>query len=178
MPSNSNTNDDSLDQYVVMATIGKPHGLKGHNCLQTHSDQIDALLKYSQWWVRSPKEQDWSPIQFEDVCLHHKKLIARLNQTHTPESATQYTGQLIGIHKDQLPSLEEDDYYHYELIGLQVIHTDGTCLGTLTHIWSNGAHDVFEVKGSRTRIIPYIHSVIQSIDLTEKIIEVDWPHDF
>ena len=44
-----------------------------------------------------------------------------------------------------------------DLVGLEVVNEQGTPLGVVTRTYSNGAHDVIEVAGDRTRLIPWAH---------------------
>jgi 16S rRNA processing protein RimM len=175
----SNTPPKPLDDahLIVMAKVGKPYGLKGYNTLKVYTEAPAALSKHANWFSRT-NDTDWQPITFHHVRVHGQKLIAQLNQASTPDEATQLTGTLIGVLKTDLPALEAEHYYHHQLYALSVINVEGEVLGTLNHIWSNGAHDVFEVKGEKTRILPYIKSVVKSVDLKEKVMHVDWPYDF
>ncbi len=142
---------------IVMAKVGKPYGLKGYSTLQVYTETLDALSKYANWFSRT-NHTPWQPIIFHDARVHGQKLIAQLNQASTPDAAAKLTGTLIGVLKSDLPTLEAEQYYHHQLYGLSVINTQGEVLGTLNHIWSNGAHDVFEVKGKKTRILP-LHQI-------------------
>jgi ribosomal 30S subunit maturation factor RimM len=42
----------------------------------------------------------------------------------------------------------------------------------------NGAQDVMEVAGERTRLMPWIPSVVKRVDLQQRRIEVDWGADW
>ena len=46
-------------------------------------------------------------------------------------------------------------------------------------LFETGSNDVLVVQGERERLVPWImHQVIQSVDLNEKRIVVDWDADF
>jgi len=73
--------------------------------------------------------------------------------------------------KKDLPDLEDEEYYHHELIGLEVRNENGAALGTLTEIIVTGANDVYVVtpkNGSKDILIPAIKSVIKKIDIESK----------
>ena len=70
-------------------------------------------------------------------------------------------------------------YKRQDLIGLEVITTQGVRLGEVERMMETGANDVVVVSGERERLIPWIRdSVIKSVNLTESIITVDWDADF
>lgn len=172
--SESEIRPDS-NSIVVMATVGKTHGVRGLNRLNTHTERVDALQQYETIFIRLPKK-DWQPVDLTDWQLHSKKLLVRINQSADPEQANRWVGSTIGVLKSDLPALSEGFYFH-QLEGLTVINTHDKVLGKLTHIWSNGAHDVFEVKGEKTHTLPYIDHVIKQVDLQKQTLIVDWDHD-
>ena len=43
---------------------------------------------------------------------------------------------------------------------------------------SNGAHDVMEVKGERTRLLPFVPVYVKKIDLQSRRIDVEWGADW
>jgi 16S rRNA processing protein RimM len=59
-------------------------------------------------------------------------------------------------------------------MGLEVVNENGEALGVVTRTYSNGAHDVIEVTGERTRLIPWVAAVVRGVDLAKKRVEVEW----
>jgi 16S rRNA processing protein RimM len=51
-------------------------------------------------------------------------------------------------------------------------------LGVVTRTYSNGAHDVIEVAGDRTRLIPWVSAVVKEVDLPKGQILVEWGADW
>ncbi|WP_122646604.1 ribosome maturation factor RimM [Enterococcus mediterraneensis] len=84
---------------------------------------------------------------------------------------------ILKISKDELSDLEEDAFYYYEIIGLEVVDETGETLGKVKEILSPGANDVWVVqrKGKKDALIPYIESVVKEIDLENGVIQVEIP---
>jgi 16S rRNA processing protein RimM len=62
------------------------------------------------------------------------------------------------------------------LAGCQVFTDQGECLGILTDVLPTGGNDIFVVQqGMREMLIPVVKSVVQSIDLSQKRIDVHLP---
>ncbi len=76
-------------------------------------------------------------------------------------------GTLIEIDEDELPELAPDKYYVHQLIGLQVLTTDGDHIGSLEDVLRTGANDVYLVKRRKAKdiLIPAIADVIVRVDL-------------
>ena len=45
-------------------------------------------------------------------------------------------------------------------------------------MFSNGAQDVMEVAGDRTRLLPWVPAVVKEVDLQSRRIEVEWEADW
>ena len=84
----------------------------------------------------------------------------------------------IAVSRDDLPEAEEGTYYWADLEGLQVVHKDGTVLGTVAYLLETGANDVLVIEGDKERLVPFIaDEVILDVDVTNGVIRVDWEWD-
>lgn len=84
---------------------------------------------------------------------------------------------ILKVAEEFLIDLEENEYYYYEIIGLNVIDEQGKTLGKIKEILSPGANDVWVVqrKGQKDALIPYIESVVKDIDLDANEVHVEIP---
>jgi len=84
---------------------------------------------------------------------------------------------ILKVAEEFLTDLEENEYYYYEIIGLNVIDEQGNLLGKIKEILSPGANDVWVVqrKGEKDALIPYIESVVKEIDLDANEVHVEIP---
>ena len=73
-----------------------------------------------------------------------------------------------------LPPLPDGDYYHHQVIGLDVVDEAGRLLGKVTEILETGANDVLLVRSEAGReiLLPMIDDVVLEIALTDKLIRV------
>ncbi len=107
-----------------------------------------------------------------------KGLAAKFKGLDERDEAAKLLGQDICINHSQLELLEAGEYYWSQLIGLRVVTRQGESLGIIKSWLETGANDVLVVSGDRERLIPYVpDTVIQSVDLEEGCVEVDWHVD-
>lgn len=94
--------------------------------------------------------------------------------------ALKLAGTEIAVSRSQLPSLEAGEYYWSDLEGLTVVTINGVVLGQVDHLLETGANDVLVVKhATGEHWLPWVmDKVIQRVDLTTGLIEVDWDPDF
>ena len=110
---------------------------------------------------------------------HSGTLLAKLEGIGNPEAAQKLKGKAVEIPR---PAPGEGRYYWSDLVGLEVVNEQGTVLGVVKQMSSNGAHDVMEVKGTkedaRTRLLPFVPVYVKKIDLQKKRIDVEWEADW
>lgn len=83
----------------------------------------------------------------------------------SPGDAAARRGQLVRIARADAPPLPEGEFYHYQLLGLDVVDLDGQPLGRLAQIIETGANDVYVVVGPvGEQLLPAIEDVIREID--------------
>ena len=102
---------------------------------------------------------------------------ARLTGIQTKEQADALKGLRLFVDRDALPSLPDDEYYHADLIGLEVYDTGGALLGRVESVLNHGATDLLEVKPETgdTVLLPFTLAAVPTIDLTSGRIVADPP---
>lgn len=101
---------------------------------------------------------------------------ARLTGVVTREDAEALKGVTLWAPRDVLPSLPDDEFYHTDLIGLEVVDTGGQVLGRVRAIFDHGAGDILEVVGGKTvLLLPFTRAVVPTVDLTAGRIVADPP---
>lgn len=163
--------------YVVVGKIGRSYGLNGMVFVQSFTDPKENLFHYPSLWLGNK-----DPICFSRHQTHAKHLVAQVEGTSDCDSAKRLTNKLIYLHTNQLPKLAEGNYYWHELTGLTVVSTTGREYGKIDYIYDAGQFPIMVIKrtdNSRKQeiLIPYEPSVVQSVDLDAKEIEVEWDVD-
>ncbi|MEE8574061.1 MAG: ribosome maturation factor RimM [Thermodesulfobacteriota bacterium] len=98
---------------------------------------------------------------------HKGHLLITVEGVSSRDEAAELAGKAVFVDRADLPELPEGEYYHFELLGLEVYDEVGVLLGELTEIITTGAADVYEVKreGSEPLLLPVIDEVIIKVDL-------------
>ena len=72
--------------------------------------------------------------------------------------------------------MDEDTYYWFDLIGIEVYTKTEEFLGRIESILETGSNDVYVVKKHEKEVlIPALKSVVLEIDLEHKLMQVDLP---
>lgn len=163
-------------RFVTLGRISGLYGVKGWVKVFSHTSPLSNILGYTKWYLQV--DDGWQECQLETGKAHGKGIIAKLAGIDDRDSAASMIGRDIAIPREQLPDLDEKEFYWTDLEGILVKTVDGVELGRLDHLFETGSNDVMVVKGERERLLPYIDSVVQEVDLEAGIMLVDWDPEF
>jgi 16S rRNA processing protein RimM len=103
---------------------------------------------------------------------------ARLSGVATKEQADALKGTSLFADRNRLPSLPDDEFYHADLIGLEVRDTGGVLIGQIRAVHDHGAGDLLEIYGpglKETLLLPFTRAVVPMVDLRARRVVVDLP---
>ena len=91
-------------------------------------------------------------------------------------AASSLAGKYLCALPESDPVLEDGEYFHYQLIGMQVFTTDGENLGRIREILETGSNDVYIVRNdSGELLIPATVQVVQQVDVAGNRMVVQLP---
>ena len=158
----------SEPEFITIGEIIAPWGIKGKLKVKAVTDFPQRFTPSSKIYINR------QPMTINSTAWHKGKAIIKLNTIDSIEAAQRLQGQPIEIHHSQVYPLPEGQYYHFQLIGLEVWTTQGELLGTVTEILTADSNDNYVVRGAKGEIlIPAIEDVIKSIDLNKGYIVIE-----
>ena len=155
-----------------MGRVAGSYGVRGWVKVAPDKGAGAGLAATGEWWIGA------DGFEVSEARVHGATVVGRLAGVETREQAAALKGRTVAVRRESLPEPEEGKYYLADLFGLEVVSLEGTVLGVVTGTFSNGAHDVIEVAGERTRLIPWVAAVVKEVDLAEKRVRVDWQADW
>ncbi|MGR3571635.1 ribosome maturation factor RimM [Brevirhabdus sp.] len=103
---------------------------------------------------------------------------ARLGGIASKEQADAMRGTRLYAPRDALPALPDDEFYHADLIGLEVVDTGGAALGHVRAVMNHGSGDLLELfqpGRSSTILLPFTREAVPTVDLAQGRIVADPP---
>ena len=90
------------------------------------------------------------------------------------DAAEALSGTALAILRENLPALEEGQYYDSDLIGARLESADGRCLGSIREVLASGANDVYVVRdGDDEILVPAVAGIVLQIDIAGGRVVVD-----
>ena len=153
-----------------MIQIGKivaPFGIKGEVKIYPMTNLKEMFLDFDHVIIKG-KTQDLK-MEIQKSRIHKNTIVATFEGIDSIEDAEKYINSELYVEEDQLPELEEDEQYLYQILEMEVYNKEGEYLGIITDIFENGAHSVYVVKDGESEILlPGIPSVVLEKDLKQK----------
>ena len=176
--SNINTED-----LICIASIGKPRGLKGEFFLNSYCNPKENILEYSNFYIQNNIIPNF---QIEYIKKLNSKFSAKVVDINDIDEIKKFTNFKIYLDKEDLPKLDKDEAYWFELINMDVVDISSKdLLGKVSSLNNFGAQDCLEINptklsvDSKKRLIPFINGeFIQNIDKEQNIIYVNWDKTF
>jgi 16S rRNA processing protein RimM len=152
-----------------MGRVAGNYGVRGWIRVAPYSADPGALGAYATWRIGD------ATYRVEASRVHSGKLLAKLEGVETREQALELKGRKIALPRAGLAAPDAGQYYWADLVGLEVVNAQGSVLGVVQGLFSNGAHDVMELAGDRSaRLLPFVPAVVRKVDLEGRRIEVEW----
>jgi 16S rRNA processing protein RimM len=104
--------------------------------------------------------------------------VAQLRGVHDRNAAERLANTKLFVPRDRLPTVETDEFYHADLIGLAAVTTDGRTVGSVVAIHDFGAGDILELRqeGKReTLMLPFTSATVPVVDIAGGRIVIDPP---
>ncbi|NLW72400.1 MAG: 16S rRNA processing protein RimM [Chloroflexi bacterium] len=158
--------------FVLVGLLQKAHGVKGEIEMRILTDFPKRMRPGRKLYLGNEK------ILYELKSARPKRdlLLLSFVGVDSREAAQRLTNSDVFVAVKELPVLPPGEYYHHQLIGLQIMN-EGSPFGILREVLETGANDVYvidDVDGNE-RLLPVIPSVVLSIDIDKGIIEVNVP---
>lgn len=163
------------DKYIAIGKITGVHGLHGNLKVHSWSDSPDIWENDSPILIRSADGVEKS-YTIDSARPYKKGVLMKLEEVADINAAERLIGSELLVLRKELPELDDDEYYWFEIIGMEVYTTDSEYLGRIDSIFPTGSNDVYVVKkkGMET-LVPALESVIISVDPDKNIMTVDLP---
>ena len=164
--------DAQDDEFILVASVGKPVGLKGWAKVNSFTRPPENLFNFKNFYLDKKGKKEI--LKIDQFSKSGKNYILKVESLNSIEEIEILKNKEIFIKAEDLPKLDEDKFYWKDLIGSEVINQSNESLGEVIKIENHGASDLLFVKGVTEQVIPVTDEFFKSFDLQNKIIIVEW----
>lgn len=156
--------------FLAVGLLRRPHGLGGDLLFEVYSDFPDRLRPGTSLYIGEEKR----PLKITRRKPHNDGMVLGFEGVASVEQATRLTGKIAYVRAADRPPLPAGEYYHHQIIGLNVEDENGLALGVVTEIIQTGANDVYVVRNQAGReiLLPALQQVLLEINLEQHRMKV------
>ena len=167
----------NLKGLVCVGQFSDSYGVKGDIRLKTLTEKPETLKKFKTLFLGG---------EIKEICLTFLKseksgFVVSVSGIETPEAAKVLKGEKVYVSRDELTPLNApDEYYHADLVGLDVKTKSGVRLGQVSGVHDFGAGEIIEIalktpkKGlGNNLLVPFRGDVVSAINIEKGTMVID-----
>ena len=162
---------DRNDRKVCIGAIAGPHGVNGLVRLKSFTADPEAVAAYG------PVTDAAGLRRFRIVLTGAARdmLLARIEGVVDRTAAEALRGVELYVERGRLPAPEADEFYHADLIGLDVRDENGLAVGRVTAVQNFGGGDILEIShnGREGMMIPFSRAAVPEVNLADGFVRID-----
>ena len=173
---------------IEVGRIADAWGIKGWFKVLPYSADPEALFSSKRWFLL-PAEKGLKTfsgvfkLAIQEAKIHSGTVVATSRDVLDRNAAEALRGARIFIARSSFPTVDKDEYYWVDLIGLDVINREGLLLGQVHELISTGPQTVLVIayeqdSKQQERMIPFVATYVDDVDLVTRQIRVDWQPDY
>jgi 16S rRNA processing protein RimM len=147
-----------MTDRVVVGRVGRPHGVNGAFVVENASDAPERFAVGAVLLVG-----DRTATVVESKRSGGRRVIRV--EGEAPRGAA------LEVERAALPPPERDEYYVFQLVGLDVERADGVPLGRVVDVESGVANDVLKLDDGL--LLPLVGACVRNVDLEQGLIVVE-----
>jgi 16S rRNA processing protein RimM len=135
---------------VRIGRVGRPHGIDGAFFVEQPSDD-------DRWWTTGARFlAGGAPVE---VVAHRRSSGRPVIKVEPPVER----GAVLEVDRERLPPTAEDEWYAFELVGLEVVEESGRVLGRVKAVEPGVANDVLDLGADL--LLPMVEDCVREVDV-------------
>ncbi len=160
-------------ELIAYGKVIKPHGLSGEVKVLPFSGENSSFKNFSNIYI---SKEIKNPPKFVISRSRNQKnhIIVKLENIDSIDDAERLKGLTVFINREELPEKEDDEYYWFELIGMEVFNQNDELIGKVKEIIDNTAQPILVINNkSDEYLVPMVDKFVESIDLENSKIVIN-----
>jgi len=159
------------NQYVVIGKVLDTYGLRGDLKVEPYLDPKH-WQKIKRVFLKH-KQRGYVSFNIATLRPHgNRMLIIHFEGYDSLPQVEGFRGAKVFLSKGEIPARGKEEYYYFELEGLEVFSQDGKFLGKITGILEQKPYDLLEIDYGRL-YIPFVKALVKEVKLEEGKVIVD-----
>lgn len=162
-----------MEQFFQVGIISSTHGVRGEVKVFPTTDDVKRFKKNTEVLLETGKDVR-IPLKITQVKFFKQFVILKFDGFDSINDIEKYKGRSLYVSRENAVSLNKDEYYIADLIGIKVFDEEDAFIGELKEVYETGANDVYIIArdGTEDLLIPAIKQCILNVDVQEGVMKV------
>ncbi len=160
---------------IAIGRVIGVHGLRGQ--LKVHP-VTDNPERFEELRSVILELRDGKAVRFgvEKIRTQADEVFLKLEGVEDRTAAEAYRGAWVSVTREEIPELDADSFYIFDLEGMEVFNPDGTRLGVVMRVEEFPANGVLVVESDTEEIwVPALKEIVREVDTANKRMTVVLP---
>lgn len=160
-----------MEQFLQVGVISSTHGIRGEVKVFPTTDDAQRFKTLKKVILDTGKEQ--ISMEIQGVKFFKQFVIVKFMGIDNINDVEKYKGKSLLVAREDAVTLEDDEYYIADLIGMRVYTEEGE-FGVLKDVIETGANEVYVVESKEHGevLIPAIRQCILDVNVKEQKMKV------
>jgi 16S rRNA processing protein RimM len=169
-------------EWIEVGRVSRAHGVHGEVRVRPDSDNPERFAPGSilharpaRVGVAGPRLPEQVRLTIEGVRGGDDFPIVAFIEVGDRGAAEALRGYLLEVRSVDLPVLDDDEYYPFDLDGLEVRDAAGAVIGRVTEVIESPAHAILAVSlrsGGET-LVPFVAAAVTAVDIDQGYLVVE-----
>ena len=151
--------------WIELGVIARPHGVRGEVRVHVYNPESTLLEELAEVFLIGSEGAEPSLVEIESTRPGPKTLLLRLAGVTSKEDADALRGYTLCIPRAALPELDDGEYYHVDLVGLQAYDGDEP-VGEVTEVIDYPSVECLRIQRSGGYIeVPMLERWLVRVDV-------------
>ena len=153
--------------WIELGVIARPHGVTGELRVHVFNPESTLLEELAEVFLIGEQSEEPILVEVESTRQGPSALLMRLAGVHSREEADALRGYTLCVPREALPELEEGEYYHADLVGLEAF--EGTeSIGTVVEVIDYPSVECLKIEGPEGYLeVPMLPRWLDRLDIDE-----------
>lgn len=163
-----------MSKFVSVGKILNFHGIQGEAKVGFSKSQQDFFLSLKEVFVKL--ENEYIQLKITRSRLNKTFAVVKFDGINSINEILPMKGCLLFVEENTIrENLEDDEFLIDELVGLDVVDTEGRKQGFVIGVSNNGASDLLSVKTNSKKVcfVPFVKAIVTDVSIKEKKITIN-----
>lgn len=162
---------EEMEQFLQVGVISSTHGIRGEVKVFPTTDDPARFKKLKKVLLDTGKER--IEMEIQSVKFFKQFVIVKFRGVDNINDIEKYKGKSLLVPREDAVTLEENEYYIADLIGMEVF-ADEERFGILRDVMETGANEVYIIDSDKHGevLIPAIRDCILDVNVEERVMKI------